>query len=298
MAFKFESGDGSVAAALRRLALEQIDGALGHLADPGVGDVEKIHAARRRCKKLRGLVRLVRPGFPDYRVENAAIRDAAAALSQARDAEVLVQTYDGLVGSAGETADLSREVLLRRRDRAERERDPAAVLHDFGKDLAAIRERAQAWHLEAEGFAAIGPGFADTYRLARRAMARARKTHQAEHFHEWRKQVKYFGFQAALLRDADPELLKPMRKKAEHLAELLGEHHDLAVLESTMAPDPSAFGSDGDIGLLVGRARERQAGRAAEALALGAELFGAKPRDLLRRLEAAWQAWRRPMAAE
>ncbi|HKN40971.1 MAG TPA: CHAD domain-containing protein [Acidimicrobiia bacterium] len=69
----------------------------------GLDPDEAAHDARKRAKKLRALLRLVRPELGDdvYRRENRALRDAARRLSPVRDAWVLVETLDGLVTPPG-----------------------------------------------------------------------------------------------------------------------------------------------------------------------------------------------------
>src|SRR5690606_9905919 len=58
-----------------------------------------VHQVRKRCKKLRGLLRLVRLNLDNgiYETENACFRDAASDLSSVRDAQTLVDTYDDLL---------------------------------------------------------------------------------------------------------------------------------------------------------------------------------------------------------
>src|ERR1700761_6944167 len=94
--YKFDPAGEPVEAAFRAIALSQLDEALSDL-DKGDSDGRSVvHEARRRCKKLRGLLRLVRPALPDFATENAAVRDAAALLSHLRDAEVLQHTVADL----------------------------------------------------------------------------------------------------------------------------------------------------------------------------------------------------------
>src|SRR5215475_11545302 len=54
---------------------------------------EMVHEARKSLKKLRALVRLVRPGVGGklYRRENFASRDIARPLTEGRDAKTLVE---------------------------------------------------------------------------------------------------------------------------------------------------------------------------------------------------------------
>ena len=59
---------------------------------------EKIHQIRKRCKKLRAVLRLVRPGLSEfYASENAFFRDAARVLSPLRDTQSVLDAYDGLM---------------------------------------------------------------------------------------------------------------------------------------------------------------------------------------------------------
>src|SRR3569623_648211 len=94
--YKFDPHGEPVDAALRAIALDQLDETLADLSAPSDAGRSIVHEARRRCKKLRGMLRLVRPAFPDFEVENGAIREAAKGLSHLRDAEVLHQTLAAL----------------------------------------------------------------------------------------------------------------------------------------------------------------------------------------------------------
>ena len=78
MSYRFDV-DESAAAAVRRIADEQLGAARASLASAGGGDTASaVHDCRKRCKKLRGLVRLVRPALgKQYKAVNAALRDAA-----------------------------------------------------------------------------------------------------------------------------------------------------------------------------------------------------------------------------
>ncbi|RYE56955.1 MAG: hypothetical protein EOP20_08165, partial [Hyphomicrobiales bacterium] len=75
MGFSFDQRK-HMARQVRAVASDQIDAAIK--VAQGHGDFhEAIHRLRRRCKKVRGLLRLVRPNFSQFDIENTAIRDAA-----------------------------------------------------------------------------------------------------------------------------------------------------------------------------------------------------------------------------
>src|SRR5262245_17833808 len=64
---------------------------------------EMVHEARKGLKKLRALVRLVRPGVGGklYRRENIAFRDISRPLTEVRDAKILVEALDRTTGGDG-----------------------------------------------------------------------------------------------------------------------------------------------------------------------------------------------------
>src|SRR5581483_10196931 len=98
MSFTLKS-DKSLRKSIRRLSCKQIDGALEDLGgNHAHGQDEAIHDARKRFKKLRAMLRLVRPvvGEEVYRTENTSFRDAARPLTEVRDAKILIETFDDL----------------------------------------------------------------------------------------------------------------------------------------------------------------------------------------------------------
>lgn len=296
MSFKFLLSDGSVTDGCRRIAIEQLDKAVGEAGNGEIRVAERILRVRKRCKKLRGLLRLVGPAFPGYAKENAALRDAAAGLSGARDADVLVATFDNLLaandalGSAPAQSNPIREELLRRHHAPDA--DPEAVLSSFADALQEIHARAGDWALKEEAFDAISDGLVKTYKSARKAMASAEKTGSALLCHAWRRHVKYHWHHLGLLRDTAPDVLTASRSAAQRLAELLGDHHDLAVLVETIAGDMSAFGAKADVKPLLAAARDRQNDLARQAFVLGHEIFAETPSALSQRLHEYWRSWR------
>src|SRR5262245_25504859 len=105
--------------ALKRIARNQIAKAIDEIQDREAGPNEATHATRKRCKKIRGLLRLTRPALGKaYRRENAWFRDTARVLAPVRDSYVLVETFDALLeagkgeldpGEFGAVTELLRE---------------------------------------------------------------------------------------------------------------------------------------------------------------------------------------------
>jgi hypothetical protein len=76
--------------------------------------------------------------------------------------------------------------------------------------------------------------------------------------------------------------------QAHELTDLLGDHHDLAVL----AVDLESRELPGDRVAVIGTIAHRQQELLQSALELGARLFAEKPKAFEKRLKAYWSAWR------
>lgn len=297
MTYRLKRSDETVTAGVKRIARGEIARALGEIDDAGLGPRETVHQLRKRCKRLRGLVRLVRPGFEGYSRENAAFRDMAKPLSPLRDAEVLIESYDKLMAAFRDRVERQafgqiRRRLTLRKHALDDSLDLDQALVEIAADLRSAGDRIDGWELDDRGFDTIAGGLGSVYRRARVAMAEAAGTDDQELLHEWRKYAKYHWYQARLLCALWPEAIKAHASEANFLGELLGDYHDLAVLGDTIAADPDDFGAPADLSFFAGLIEQRQARLAADALASGERLFAESPRCLEKRWCAYWDAWR------
>ena len=294
MAYRFARDDASVEHALRRIASEQIDWAIGTI-DAGADD--PVHEIRKSCKKIRGLLRLVRPALASYADENAAFRDIARAISTLRDATVLTDSYDAIMAAYGDQVDrralgvIRRRLTLMRKERAA-EHDATALLAQCREQLSQAGERAHTWRLDDDGFIAIAGGLKQTYRRARKAMRKAEKTPTPEHFHDWRKRCKYHWYHARLLQPIWPGPMKAHIACAHELGDVLGEHHDLTVFLDALAVQALKFDNDARIEVMAGLVRSRQVVLATRAFALGARLLAEPPSALASSWGVRYTAWR------
>lgn len=276
-AFKARTGVGHQ---VRHIVRSQVDKAIAAAKSPGDFDAT-VHALRRRCKKLRGILRLVQPNFDAYATENAAVRDAAGLLGGARDARVMVETLDAL----SLPADEARDYLVVRADRIARDSAAEAPLDGFIRILSDFQTRVDDWSFDANGFDLVGDGLEKTFRQFRRDFEQALETEAAESMHEWRKHAKYHWFHVSLLERSAPDLLTPREKIFDRLGELLGDHHNLAVLEETLRQSPALLQSNTAIGSAIAR---RQDELARIAFGLGHQLAAEKPAALRARFEGYW----------
>jgi len=291
----------SVEDGLRRIAREQIVRAVVMARDASADPHHRIHKVRRRFKKLRGLVRLVRPGLGGdgvgYRDENARYRDAARGLAEARDAQTAVEALDSLLERYAEPLD--REAFAGVRDEFVRARAEQVAarprfshrLEETVERLTEAHDRVGSWRLDDDGFAALRRGLVRSYARGRKALKRARKNPTAERFHEWRKRVQYHGFHGRLLRSIWKRPMKARRKEIDALSDLLGDDHDLSVLADALRDGPASTHVD-EVRALLGLAVQRRRELRWRAMALGERVYAEKPGLLARRFGAHWEAWR------
>lgn len=297
MAYRLQHEDGSVQEGFRRIARTQIGKMLQAIDAPSADTDTAVHELRKSCKKVRGLLRLVRPAFAHYSEENAAFRDMASAVSVVRDATVLTASYDAVMELYDDQIDrramasIRRELTIRRKHLAAT-RNPAELLEQVRAPLTQAAKRVDRWKLKVDGFEALQGGLRETYWHAQRAMRRADEDPSPTRLHEWRKHCKYHGYHARLLRPLWPGPMKAYAACAHELSDLLGSHHDLAVFLQTITHEPSAFGKLADVEVMVGLIRRRQAVLAEQSFALGKRLLAESPKALVSSWGARYAIWR------
>jgi CHAD domain-containing protein len=147
MAYAITPEDASVEDALHRIVREEAQHALGQVH--GGGELAaRVHEMRKVVKKLRGLVRLVRPVFPEAQAENAILRDAGRSLSGLRDADVQLATAEKLSGGMPE--ERRTALLAPFREAAEHHVSRAAeeMLPPFSATMEALIQRSESWTLD------------------------------------------------------------------------------------------------------------------------------------------------------
>jgi len=290
---------------IHRIARKQLDNALVELTGEKDPRDEAVHEARKCLKKLRAVLRLVRPAIraKSFRAENVCFRDAARPLTEVRDAKILIETLDGLVEHfraqiAGRAfADVRKALQDHLRGVRKQVLDEQNAFATVGEVVRQAARRVNRWTDVPNRWPALGAGLEDTYRRAGTAYRKAATDPTVPALHEWRKQVKYLRYQLELLRPIWPERLEELATEADHLGDLLGDDHDLAVLRQLLTDEPDRFGAAGDRELLLALIDRRRAELEEESLRLGERFFQERPRAFVRRLKGYWKAWRAPTAA-
>lgn len=298
MAYRFKRTE-DVEAGLKRIANEQVDAALDELADRDLGPHETVHQVRKRCKKLRGLLRLVRISMGErrYQEENAWFRDSARLLSEGRDRAALRETYDLVVGTFDEVIDRSTvapvaRVLTQSRDRWADSGAIEPLLAEFEDRMRSARDRIESWTLQTEGFEAVEGGLIKTYRRGKKRFGKAYADPTPERFHEWRKRVKYGWYHMRLLRDSWPAELRARIDLFDRLSSVLGDHHDVSIMLGWLAREGTSVVDASTIDALLGIAKEHSRSLEIEARKPARLLFAEKPSAFAARFEAYWTAWR------
>ena len=298
MAYRLKDGETS-GEGIRRLAREQLDGAIAEATDTGLDGDFAVHEVRKRTKKLRALLRLARDELGEVsREENVVIRDAARELSYVRDAASVLESYDGLLNSLGDDVERRtlgpvRDALTERRHRITGEHGPLSEhLAAFAHTMRSVRERIGDWPLSGSEFDLLGGGFAATYERGRKAMRRAYQEGSAESFHEWRKQAKGHWYHLRVLQPIWASLIEPLVEQADALCDLLGDEHDLTVLAAVLRGEAGRPGVQECFPAIEAMIDERRRTLRARARPLGLCIYAESPKAIRRRFEHYWRAWR------
>jgi CHAD domain-containing protein len=286
---------------LRRIVRKQMDAVLEELtaAHKGPRD-EVVHEARKSLKKIRAVLRLVRPviGEKCYRRENTCFRDAGRPLTEVRDARILIETLDKLVEHfqehiAGRSfADVRKGLRDNLRTVRKRVLDEHNAFVVVAETVSQARERVKGWTDVSDKWSSAGPGLQGICGQARAAFRDAAADPSVAKLHEWRKQVKYLRYQFEVLRPLWPERMEELATETDRMGDLLGEDHDLAVLRQMLTGDPRPVADDGAREALLALIDRRRAELGQEVLLLGERFFQDRPKELARRLKGYWRTWR------
>ena len=294
MAYRFKRSE-PVADGIRRVALEQLDGAVTDLQRPRQGDA--IHRARKRLKMLRALLRLVRSDLKSavFDRENAALRDLGRRLSVIRDADVLLEVVHDLRPASGRHAAFERVLRHLRQHRR-------SIRHEFFDDAEAIAQlRAQAVEARSrlDDWASVGglprtlfDGLRASYRRGRQTYEAAYRGRNDGRWHEWRKRTKDYWYHLRLFCRVWPSVMGAAVAQCKELADVLGDDHDLVVIGHRLmdvSPDVDVGRESRRLRTLIGRRRTRLQDKARE---IGVRLFEERPRVFIARVEACWHEWR------
>ncbi len=297
-AYRLLAGE-PVGLGVKRAVLAQVDDAVAELRGETDSDPdEAIHEARKDMKKVRSALRLVRDHLGDdpWRRENDHYRNVARTLSGFRDAEILVESLDGLVERFGAPA---RERLAGLRGQLERDAKAAygdgsieRAMAGAAAELSAGRAATAGLPLDADGWEVIVDGIHRSYRRGSKCLRSVEAEASISNLHELRKRVKDLWYQLRLITEADPPLIGSLADHAHDLSDHLGDDHDLALLREEGARRQAAFSDAGNQRYLFELIDRRRGELQLAAISLGERIYSRKPKKFTKRLESRWEGWR------
>jgi CHAD domain-containing protein len=239
---------------------------------------ELVHEARKAIKRMRAFARLLRYelGGQEFDRVNSSLRATGRHLAGARDAEVRLATLERLHRRHPDA--LAREGIERLRQRLLHEREEASAPMPEQTALVEIGEMRRE------------PGLRRIYREGSQRYRRVRRDEgsSVEAAHDWRKRVKGLYYALDMLGGSDIKSVRKSTRRAELIAEALGEEHDLWLLTTYAHEHPDVFEGDDTARITLVALTERRRKRLhRRALSHGARLYKRKPRDFTGRVQKA-----------
>ncbi len=290
LAYAFALTDRSLQRGLARIARQQLRRALSLTTPGALPQAEAVHEIRKSVKRLRALLRLVRPALSDHARLDAGLRDAARALAPLREADVQAATLALLLPLA--PAPLASALSL-----AFAAPSPGTGINVTEATQAMARCRARLQSVAEPlsklrlggGQALLETGLAATLQAAHRRWAVTLRGDSPEALHAFRKRIKDHGYHARLLAPIWPEAMLPHASAADLLGEMLGDINDLANFRATLATIELSADHRHAADAL---AKAQQTGLLLTAHPLAARLLADPPRALAQRWCRWWEIWR------
>ncbi len=220
---------------MRRIVGQQINRAIKALSNPSASPIA-IHETRKCMKRIRALLKLLRPGLGRalYGQENKRFRDISALLSAARDTDCLDQAVVNLCSSKSSQSDdalaqLRIAIHAQRMQRVNLDASAITQAQDHLSDAVQFYKKIQLIKPDCN---ILLTGLQSCYQKARKAQKKAYRTGDDEAFHEWRKPVQLHWRQMKLFSQAWPAMFQARVEMARTLSQYLGDDHDISVLLS------------------------------------------------------------------
>jgi CHAD domain-containing protein len=297
MSYSFQHEE-SIDTNIKRVYTELLDQCIYRLTNSYGKSHSAVHETRKCFKKMRALFRLVRYeiGEDIYQAYNIFFREEGRKISALRDVNVLIETLDDLKNTYQDT--LSDDVFTGIRANLLRKKHALSKKLLYRKKVLqkifARLEEAEAYlpplHIQNDDFSVFREGLSRVYKKGSKGLATVYAERSVRNFHDWRKRMKYLRYQTDLLSPAWPSVMSLQEKELHHLTDILGNHHDLSVLEDEILKINIANQEVLDI--LLGLIHQRKTALEEEALPLGAKLFAEKPKSFVNRLETYWSIWK------
>jgi CHAD domain-containing protein len=277
--YVFRKSEG-VTKAARRVARELLDDTTKLIRNPKISLDVRTHEARKAIKKLRGMLRLVESssmrGRADRKLDKD-LRDVARKLAPFRDSDVMRAALQVAAKGSHGLLDARTAAAIHGcvTDHRPVEASTQAVsLALYATDVISLGDKIASSKIHTRTLAALEKSYLKTCNTAQDLM-RAVMTGKAseEDFHEWRKFVKYHFYHTRLLAGIYGKQARKRAKDANMLEEILGQHHDLAVLAERIKARRRQAKKFCDVDKLLRYLAKRQKEMERTAMTLGRKLF-------------------------
>jgi len=286
-----------LAKGVRRIAGEQLGNAAARL-EGGSNPETSVHEARKSLKRTRALLRLIRPGLGEtnFRKANARLRDIARGLSAARDHDVVRGLLKALEEGKPSVAKAARHLLAvldATPGAANRSGAPQRNVAEALSEISAMRRELGDIALHPANFDTIVAGLTKSHRAGRKALALAlANPEDAEALHDLRKAAQAYWRQMILIQQAWPEACLARAAAAKLVADLLGQDHDVALLDAMLAGPEGQSLPAGERRALERHCSKRHSELRSQAMPKAQLLFVEKSDQLGARMRALWDAAR------
>lgn len=270
---------------VERVVTGRLTAIVDMLEDLGVDRDRKVHECRKHLKRLRSLLRLIRPALPsaDFKLEDRCFRNAGRLLSEARSTAVLLKCFDQLLADNHVSPVDFEAHRLQLAERAKAIGSKVEGAQGAGlsrRSLDEARLRVRTWSRHVDEWPLLLRGFAETYRQGRKGLRCAVQQPNAETFHEWRKDVKHHLYQMEVLKPVLPATWKDRVDRTEIVGDLLGDDHDLHELNCALDALQHGLVAREDPRVLLGLLEQRSLALRGQAVRMGYELYTVKPKLL------------------
>jgi len=232
-----------------------------------------LHAVRIAIKRLRAILRLIRPVISEtaFRRENAALRKAGQRLALSRDTTIARKTLSqfSMHVSNARLRQAFESVLD-----SLKERPSAAAINRalklVNRDLEQSAQRLERLRISRDGWKVLKPGIRKVNHQARKRMTAAAQSGDDVSYHRWRTRVKALYYELQLLKATGLNLHGMTPGCLRELEKKLGANQDIAMLKEMLGKR----GNDVRDQILVTEYLEKQSRKLKrKALALGESVF-------------------------
>lgn len=278
---------------LRRIFRELTFEAVEAISKPAIG-MEDVHDARRCIKRARATLRLMRSviGEVNFTREDNTLKAAADSLDALRDSEVALQTIDDLIErcKSGRTrARLQSCRLQLQQAHRESQASQGTSVSQAVALLETAATQSRDWTI-SDAWYSITEAVEQAYRRARRAYRQAGDSPDQSTLHALRKRTQYLrnALEAVVIQPS--RSMERLVRRLSRLADLLGEDHDLAMLQTTLKTHRRGR-LPAELRTVQSMIEHRRARLQARAFRRAARLYRSKPSRFATEFENHWRHW-------